>query len=79
MPAVTIRHLEARTKIIDHTSSSEQWELLLAQAAMILKSSEDSILEPADRAGVNSEYDAAKRAGALHPVQPAPPRTGTAD
>jgi uncharacterized membrane protein len=82
MPAVMIRQLEALTKIIDHTSTSEQRELLLAQAAMILRSSEESVPEPADLADIKQEYDevidAASRAGALHAVQPEP-RAGTAD
>jgi uncharacterized membrane protein len=57
MPAVMIRQLEALTKIMDHTTSAEQRELLLEQAAMIFQSSEESIPEPADRADVRREYD----------------------
>ena len=36
MPAVLIRQLEALTKIMEHTTTSGQRELLLAQAEMIL-------------------------------------------
>ncbi len=57
MPAVLIRQLEALAKIIDHTTGAEQRELLLAQAAMILRASEESIPEPADRADVLREYE----------------------
>ena len=57
MPAVLIRQLEALSKIIDHTSSTEQRELLLEQAAMIHRASEESIPEAADRADVRREYD----------------------
>jgi hypothetical protein len=56
MPAVLIRQLEALTKIIDHTTSEEQRELLLAQAAMILQASEESVPEPADRADVHRQH-----------------------
>ncbi len=74
MPAVMIRQLEALEKIIEYTSTGEQRELLLAQAAMILQSSEESIPEPEDRADVKREYDgvidAAARVGALQAAQP---------
>ena len=56
MPAVQIRQLEALTKIVDHTTTAEQRELLLAQAAMIRRVSEESVPEPADRADVQREY-----------------------
>jgi len=57
MPAVLIRQLEALTKIIDHTTTNRQRELLLEQAAMILQASEESVPEPADRADVQRRYD----------------------
>ena len=57
MPAVQIRQLEALTKIIDHTTTAEQRELLLTQAAMIRRVSEESVPEPADRADVQREYE----------------------
>jgi uncharacterized membrane protein len=57
MPAVLIRQLESLTKIMDHTTTSEQRELLLRQAAMIFQSSEESVPEPSDRADVRREYD----------------------
>ena len=57
MPAVLIRQLEALDKIVDYTTSSEQRELLLQQAAMILQASEESVPEPADRADVQRQYD----------------------
>jgi uncharacterized membrane protein len=58
MPAVLIRQLEALTKIIDHTTTDDQRELLLAQAAMILHASEQSVPEPADRADVHRQHHA---------------------
>jgi uncharacterized membrane protein len=57
MPAVQIRQLEALTKIVDHTATAEQRDLLLAQAAMILRVSEESVPEPADRADVQREFE----------------------
>jgi uncharacterized membrane protein len=57
MPAVLIRQLEALAKIIDDTTTTAQREMLLAQAAMILTASEESIPEPADRRDVKREYD----------------------
>jgi uncharacterized membrane protein len=57
MPAVLIRQLEALTKIIEDTTSAEQRELLLEQAAMIYRASEESVAEPRDRADVQREYD----------------------
>jgi uncharacterized membrane protein len=64
MPAVLIRQLEALTKIIDHTTTVEQRELLLEQARMILTASEESIPEPADRLDVRREYDEVLKAAA---------------
>jgi uncharacterized membrane protein len=57
MPAVMIRQLEALTKIMDHATTAERRELLLEQAAMILRICEESVPEPADRADVLREYD----------------------
>jgi uncharacterized membrane protein len=57
MPAVLIRQLEALTKIMDHTTSAEQRELLLKQAAMIQRAGEESVPEAADRADVKREHD----------------------
>ncbi len=69
MPAVQIRQLEALTKIADHTTSGEQRDLLLTQAAMILQSSKESDPEPSDRADVQHEYETMlAAAGALDPA-----------
>jgi uncharacterized membrane protein len=64
MPAVMIRQLEALTKILDHTTHPEQQQLLLDQAAMIYRSSAESIPEPRDLADVRREYDDVLRAAA---------------
>jgi uncharacterized membrane protein len=57
MPAVMIRQLDALAKVMAHTSSSEQREVLLEQAALILRSSEESVPEEADRLDVRRRYD----------------------
>jgi uncharacterized membrane protein len=67
MPAVMIRQLDGISKVIAHTSSQAQREVLLEQADMILRASEESVPEAADRADVLSRYDlvrAAKSAAA---------------
>ncbi len=58
MPAVMIRQLEGLVKVMAHTTSSEQRELLLEQAEMILRACEESVPEQADRADVRRSYDA---------------------
>ena len=57
MPAVMIRQLEALAKVMEYTSTSEQQRVLLEQADMILRSCEESVSEPADRADVRRRYD----------------------
>jgi uncharacterized membrane protein len=57
MPAVMIRQLDGLAKVMAYTTSSEQRELLLQQAAMILRASEESVPETADRADVRRRYD----------------------
>jgi uncharacterized membrane protein len=64
MPAVLIRQLEALTKIMAFTTSEEQRQLLLEQAAMILQASEESVPEPADRADVRRAHQEVVEAAA---------------
>jgi uncharacterized membrane protein len=68
MPAVMIRQLDALVKVMAHTSTPRQRELLLEQAAMILRGSEESVPEEADRVDVRRRYEqvllAAERGGA---------------
>jgi uncharacterized membrane protein len=58
MPAVMIRQLDGIAKVMTHTSSPAQREVLLEQAAMIIRASEESVPEQADRADVRRRYDA---------------------
>jgi uncharacterized membrane protein len=57
MPAVMIRQLDGLAKVMAYTTSTEQREVLLEQAAMILRASEESVPEQADRADVRRRYD----------------------
>jgi len=58
MPAVMIRQLEALSRIMEYTSTPAQRAVLLQQAEMILRESEDSVAEPLDRNDVRRRYDA---------------------
>jgi len=64
MPAVMIRQLVALAKVMAHTDSPEQRELLLAQAAMIMQVCEESVPEPSDRSDVRRRYEAVVNAAA---------------
>ncbi len=57
MPAVMIRQLEGLGKVMAYTTTSEQRDVLLEQAAMILRASEESVPEEADRIDVRRSYD----------------------
>jgi uncharacterized membrane protein len=58
MPAVLIRQLEALGRIMEDTTAPEQRELLLRQAEMIHRASEETVPEQGDRDDVRREYDA---------------------
>jgi uncharacterized membrane protein len=57
MPAVMIRQLEGLAKIMEHATTDEEGEVLLEQATMILRSSEESVPEESDRADVQRSYE----------------------
>lgn len=57
MPAVMIRQLDGLAKVMTYTTSAEQRELLVEQAAMILRASEESVPEAGDREDVRRRYD----------------------
>jgi uncharacterized membrane protein len=57
MPAVLIRQLDALAKIVEHTTTEQQHELLLEQAALILEASEQSVPQASDRADVQRAFD----------------------
>ena len=63
MPAVLIRQLEALAKIGEHTTTAQQRDLLLEQAALILEASEQSVPQASDRADVQRAYDTVVAAG----------------
>jgi len=58
MPAVLIRQLDALDKIMERTTTDEQRAVLLDQAAMIERSSAESVPEASDRADVRRRYEA---------------------
>ncbi len=58
MPAVLIRQLDALTKIAEYTTTPTQRDILLRQGEMILRSNEETVSEPMDRADVQRRYDA---------------------
>jgi uncharacterized membrane protein len=58
MPAVTIRQLEALTRIMQFATDEDQRGTVMRQADMVLRSSEEAIPEPNDRLDVRERYDA---------------------
>jgi len=56
MPAVLIRQLDALGKIMERTTTAEDRQVLLDQAAMIERLSAASVSEPADRADISRAY-----------------------
>ena len=57
MPAVTIRLLEALARIMEFAADEAQAGVLLRQAEMLLRSSEESIPEANDRRDVTDRYE----------------------
>jgi uncharacterized membrane protein len=57
MPAVMIRQLDALVKIMADTSGPGQRRVLLDQAAMIQRASENSVPEEADRDDIRRRYE----------------------
>ncbi len=72
MPAVMIRQLNALAKIMERTTTTEDRQVLLDQAAMIERLSEATVAEELDRADVSSAYQgvlaALARAAAMRPA-----------
>jgi uncharacterized membrane protein len=58
MPAVLIRQLDALARIMERTTSSQDRQLLLDQAAMIQRLGEASVDEPSDREDIDDAYQA---------------------
>jgi uncharacterized membrane protein len=58
MPAVMIRQMDSLTKVLEYTTDPEQRDVLVRQADMILRASEQSIAEPEDLGDVRSRYEA---------------------
>jgi len=65
MPAVMIRQLDALAKIMERTTTSDDRQVLLDQAAMIERLSEATVAEACDRADVSRAYQAVLAAHAM--------------
>jgi uncharacterized membrane protein len=57
MPAVMIRQLEALATVMPRAATVDQRQVLLEQADMILRASEESVPEEADRGDVRRRYE----------------------
>jgi uncharacterized membrane protein len=57
MPAVLIRQLEGLAKVMEHAATQAEREVLLEQAKMILRASEESVPEESDRADVRRRFE----------------------
>ncbi len=77
MPAVMIRQLEGLAKVMTYTTTSEQRDVLLEQAAMILRASEESVPEKADRADVRRRYEGVLSAASSGTMRPWPTNRDT--
>jgi uncharacterized membrane protein len=58
MPAVSIRQLDSLAKIMEHTTLAAQRDLVVRQADMILRSSEDAVPEACDRDDIRRHHAA---------------------
>jgi uncharacterized membrane protein len=58
MPAVMIRQLDALARIMERTATGTDRQILLDQAAMIVRLSEATVDEPCDRADIDRAYEA---------------------
>jgi uncharacterized membrane protein len=56
MPAVMIRQLDALAKVAEYTSTDEQREVIAQEAEKIMRLSEESVSEAADRAAVLASH-----------------------
>lgn len=74
MPAVAIRQLSSLGRIVESAATEGQREVLLRQAEMIMRASEESVSEAEDLADIRARYEEVRAlaglepAGAAHPV-----------
>ena len=57
MPAVIIRMIDALVYITENTTSSQQRNVLIRQAEMIMRGAEEEVPEPNDVADIRVRYD----------------------
>jgi uncharacterized membrane protein len=58
MPAIYIRQLENFAKVMGAVRTTEQRQIILRHAELIIRASEETVREPADRQDVRAAYDA---------------------
>ena len=74
MPAVTIRQLSSLGRVVESAATEAQRAVLLRQADMIMRASEESVSEAEDLADIRARYEEVRalagleRAAAAHPV-----------
>ena len=56
MPAVSIRLVDALARVMANTTDPERRRVLLRQAEMVMRSVEEAVPEPEDRAAVHARY-----------------------
>jgi uncharacterized membrane protein len=57
MPAVIIRMIDALEHVAENTTNSQQRQVLLRQAEMILRAAEEEVQEPLDLADIRARHD----------------------
>jgi uncharacterized membrane protein len=57
MPAVIIRMIDALGHVAENTTNSQQRQVLLRQAEMILRAAKEEVQEPLDLADIRARYD----------------------
>jgi uncharacterized membrane protein len=77
MPAVMIRQLDGLAKMMASTASPRQRELVLEQAAMIMRGCDESVPEKSDREDVRRRYDAVLGSVASSTMAPGPTGEGS--
>ena len=73
MPAVAIRQMDSIARILPSTRTSDQRDVLVRQAQMILASSEDAISVAEDRADVSRRFEAVVLTAREHSTEPSVP------
>jgi uncharacterized membrane protein len=76
MPAIMIRQLDGLAKVMEHATTHDEREVLLEQARMIRRASEESVPEERDRADVRRRYERVLSISARLVAEPGPEAAG---